>query len=479
MSKKWWLPTICFYLALFWAFPVWGANQLAPGVSQWSFEKTNWEGKPYKGYVLEIDPKQRFTEIRPILGNDAVGSKEVLSSMAQRTGAIAAVNGGYFDISSGMPVGNVVIDGKFDYTSDILRTSFGFTQGGDVKIGYLAPKLKLTIAGYGSLTVRGINLAPVDSGLVLYSSSWTKEIPSGMKFLLYPAEDSTFRIELGFSSAIPKGGYLLAGYGAAASELVIIGPGAKAKVSVETPADWQNLRHGLTGSPLLVQGGLPVEQAVNEGLWGKVLKPAPRTAMGVTAKGKVLLVVVDGRQDNSAGLTLEELSYLMIELGAVQAVALDGGGSSEMWVKGEIVNSLSEGKERPLGNGLVIIQQMPVYIDYQRIYFDVPPLVENGRTLVPMRKIFEQLGAEIHWEQETKTVTATKGELVIELTIGSSSAIVNGEKLKLDVPTKVVDGRTLVPLRFVGEALGAKVNYVSTGGPSIYIESGGGTEYGK
>ncbi|RYD07050.1 hypothetical protein N752_00275 [Desulforamulus aquiferis] len=174
------------------------------------------------------------------------------------------------------------------------------------------------------------------------------------------------------------------------------------------PENWQNIRHGLSGGPLLVEGGLPVEQAINEGLWGTVLQAAPRTAIGITANQKILLVVVDGRIDSSAGLTLEELAYLMIELGSVQAVALDGGGSSEMWVKGQIVNTPSDKRERALGNGLVIIQQMPVYIDQQRAYFDVPPQVENGRTLVPMRKIFEQLGAEIAWDAEAKKVTATR-----------------------------------------------------------------------
>ena len=153
---------------------------------------------------------------------------------------------------------------------------------------------------------------------------------------------------------------MLAGWGSSAGQLVGVAEGTKARVITEMPEDWQNIRHVLTGSPMLVEGGLPVDQAVNEGLWGSVLKYSPRTALGVTAQGKVLLVVVDGRQESSAGLTLEEMAYLMIDLGAVQAVGLDGGGSSEMWVKGKIVNNPSDNKKRSLANGLIIMPQMRV-----------------------------------------------------------------------------------------------------------------------
>lgn len=470
-----WPLLLCFCLSILWVFPAWAAEQVAPGVRQWSFERTNWEGKAIKGYVLEVDPKQKNTEIRAVMGNEILGSKETLSSMAERTGAVAAVNGGFFDTVTGMPVGNVFIDGKAEYVSDILRTSFGFTYGGGVKIGYLNPKMKVEAPGVGQLAVKGINIPAVSDGLVLYSRAWGKAVPAGTQLLLKPAEGGAFQVEpVSGSAQIPAGGYILSGWGNSINQLMSLPTGARVKVITELPQDWSNLRHVLSAGPLLVEGGLPVDQAVNEGLWGTVLKPAPRTALGVTAQGKVLLVVVDGRQDGSAGLTLEELSYLMMDLGAVRAVALDGGGSSEMWVKGKIVNNPSDKKERPLGNGLMIIQQMPVYIDHQRLYLDVAPVIDQGRTLVPMRKIFERLGAEIGWDEGTKTVTAVKGDLEIKLTAGKTTVLVNGKKVKLDVPAKVINGRTLVPMRFVGETLGAKVNYVTSPMQAVYIESAEG-----
>lgn len=93
------------------------------------------------------------------------------------------------------------------------------------------------------------------------------------------------------------------------------------------------------------------------------------------------------------------------------------------------------------------------------VSFDTPPVVEGGRTLVPLRTILDLTGAEMDWNNGTQTVTAKKGDITIALTIGSKTAFVNNKPVTLDAPAKITDGRTLVPLRFVSEQLGYKVNY--------------------
>ena len=100
-----------------------------------------------------------------------------------------------------------------------------------------------------------------------------------------------------------------------------------------------------------------------------------------------------------------------------------------------------------------------VFLDGRRLTFDVPPYLVNGRTLVPLRVIFEELGASIVWDNVTKTVTATKGGTVVVLTIGDTSPTVNGQIRPIDQPMIAVNGRTLVPLRFVAEAFGVKVDW--------------------
>ncbi|WP_408626315.1 copper amine oxidase N-terminal domain-containing protein [Anaerosolibacter carboniphilus] len=86
----------------------------------------------------------------------------------------------------------------------------------------------------------------------------------------------------------------------------------------------------------------------------------------------------------------------------------------------------------------------------------------NNRTLVPLRAIFEALGAEIKWDGATETVTGIKGETIVELKIGSNVAKLNGKDLNLDVPATIVNKRTLVPARFIAECLGAKVDWESS-----------------
>jgi hypothetical protein len=101
-----------------------------------------------------------------------------------------------------------------------------------------------------------------------------------------------------------------------------------------------------------------------------------------------------------------------------------------------------------------------VYIEGYQLQFDQPPIIKSGRTLVPFRVIFEELGADVTWDNATRTVTATRNDKVIKLKIGSLYPTINGQVNKIDVPSQILNSRTLVPLRFVSESLGADVEWV-------------------
>ena len=91
--------------------------------------------------------------------------------------------------------------------------------------------------------------------------------------------------------------------------------------------------------------------------------------------------------------------------------------------------------------------------------YDVMPVIINGRTLVPLRGIFETLGARVSWEQETKTIIGSKNDKVIVLQADNLLASVGGNEVTLDVPPQIISGRTMVPVRFISEALGAEVGW--------------------
>ncbi len=100
-----------------------------------------------------------------------------------------------------------------------------------------------------------------------------------------------------------------------------------------------------------------------------------------------------------------------------------------------------------------------VVIDGKKQVYDQQPIIQNDRTLVPLRGIFETLGAEIEWDPVNRKVTATKGTTEVVVTIGSRQATVNKSIVQLDVAAQIINDRTLVPLRFVSEALGAEVGW--------------------
>ena len=107
----------------------------------------------------------------------------------------------------------------------------------------------------------------------------------------------------------------------------------------------------------------------------------------------------------------------------------------------------------------VLAQTARVVVDGQPMGFDQPPVVAGGRVLVPLRGVFEHLGATVLWNPATNVVTAQRADTQMQLAIGSRQAIVNGRVVTLDVPATIVGGRTLVPLRFVSEAMGAQVDW--------------------
>lgn len=111
-------------------------------------------------------------------------------------------------------------------------------------------------------------------------------------------------------------------------------------------------------------------------------------------------------------------------------------------------------------------QQEPikVLVDNRVLDFDVAPITVNNRVLVPFRAISEALGAEVAWDEAGQAVIAKKGNTTIKLTIGNRIAFINNGSVLLDVPPQIVDSRTLVPIRFISESFGAKVEWDGSAG---------------
>lgn len=143
-------------------------------------------------------------------------------------------------------------------------------------------------------------------------------------------------------------------------------------------------------------------------------------------------------------------------------------GSNEFVATAEHPNFLESTEH--LTSATTAEQSVNVFLDGRELTFDVPPTIIDNRTMVPMRVIFEALGADVHWDGTTQTITAVTADLIIVTTIGNAFIYVNGMRIGMDVPSVIVDGRTLVPARFVSEAFGAVVEW-NAGTRIVFITS--------
>lgn len=114
--------------------------------------------------------------------------------------------------------------------------------------------------------------------------------------------------------------------------------------------------------------------------------------------------------------------------------------------------------------------EIKVAIDGEYVEFDVKPQVVNNRTMVPLRAIFEALESDVDWDNDTQTVIAKKDGVTIIATIGSTKMYIDGEERTMDVAPIIIDGRTLVPVRFVAEAFDCDVDWDGDNN-AVYIYS--------
>jgi L,D-peptidoglycan transpeptidase YkuD (ErfK/YbiS/YcfS/YnhG family) len=106
-----------------------------------------------------------------------------------------------------------------------------------------------------------------------------------------------------------------------------------------------------------------------------------------------------------------------------------------------------------------VLYPVRIQINQKEIMPLVAPRIRNGRTLVPLRSVFEELGAKVYWDGEERSILVVKGETKVKLWIDKREAVVNGETIPMDEPPRIINDRTLVPVRLVMQSLGAKVSW--------------------
>jgi hypothetical protein len=294
-------------------------------------------------------------------------------------GTVVGVNGDLFAWADGRPSGILLRDGVLVSPPNGQRSSAGISLDGTLDVRRV--KFFGTWRGSGQRrALNEFNKAPGKNGIALFTSDYGASTPriSGSYAVVlsgFPASTPNTDITSTVASTsqngsvgIAPGTAVLVARGIAATNLQAEAQvGAIVALRLILQPGWDTVGDAIGGGPVLVRSGRPVYRA-NEAFETSLLAPRhPRTAVGQTADGRILLVAVDGRQSGySVGMTTFEMAQTLVRLGAVRGMQLDGGGSTTLAFDGKILNRPSDKTERPISTALMLF--------YYGIYAP-PPLV--------------------------------------------------------------------------------------------------------
>jgi len=302
----------------------------------------------------------------PATGDGIRMRRQRPSELARRTGALAAVNGNFFS-GTGDPLGCLVIEGEVVSEPDPQRTCAGITAEGALIFDRVQGDLAV-LAPDAMRPITGVNRERRADELILYRPVFdesTRTNAFGAEAVVINGIVSLV-VDLRGNTAIPRDGLVLSGHGRARQWILqTLRPGMTVTVqSRMVPASgdvrWDQIRQAVGGGPrLLINGQFAAAQFTGlEGFAGSLTdRRHPRTAIGVLSDGRVVVLVADGRRpSHSLGMTLLELAAELRRLGAVEAMNLDGGGSSVLVAGGRVVTVPSEETgERAVADALVVL----------------------------------------------------------------------------------------------------------------------------
>lgn len=313
-----------------------------------------YDGKPVKINIVEADLKiAKDLTLKPELSNqDNLQTRRTISTIAKNSNAIVAINGTFFKPQTGVPLGTLMINKKM-YTGPIYdRVAFGiFDDGQESKFDIARVQLNATIkSGKESVKVDNINQPRMSASYVLvYTPEWGKIAPVSPQYGMQVAVEDGKVVQTSTSAlVIPQNGYVVVGPAAQVAKISV-----QAELEATTSPQWEGVKHIISGGPYLVKNSEVFVDTAEQKL-GAIGGRNPRSAIGYTADNDLILVAVDGREESSVGLTLTELASFMKSIGCTNAMNLDGGGSTIMYVNGKIVNSPAQAGGVPLSNAIVL-----------------------------------------------------------------------------------------------------------------------------
>lgn len=325
-------------------------NDITDGIKHIKMVKY-YNGKPVRINIVEINKNiAKDFEIKPATASKTLANRRKIQTIAQNNKALVVINGGFFKPQTGVPLGTLMIDGKLMTGPIYDRVALGIFEN-----GYDTGRVQLNaqISGNGeTLKIDNINQPRMLSSYILaYTPDWGTYAPASPQYGVQLQIIGNKIVQVSSNPLfIPKDGYVIVGPKSKLEKLI----GAKdIDIKISTNPKWENVKHIISGGPYLVKDNqifIDMTAQKLQSIGGR----NPRTAIGYTKDNDLILVVADGREGSSIGLTLKELANLMKDLGCINAINLDGGGSTVMYVNGQIVNRPQQAGGIALSNVLVI-----------------------------------------------------------------------------------------------------------------------------
>lgn len=288
--------------------------------------------------------------VEPAIASDVLASRSKISNIAQRENAIIAINGGYFKPQTGVPLGTLMINKKV-YTGPIYdRVAMGIFDD-----NYEMARVKLkakVITNIGDLNIDNINQPRMlSTHTIVYTRDWGETTPISPKYGAQLVVDNGKFVKLTQERVkIPENGFVIIG---PIKRLEAISAAKRFRLELNINPEWKEVNHIISGGPYLVRHGEVFVDMTAQKL-ASIGGRNPRTAIGYTKNKHLIMLTADGREGASVGLTLMELAQLMKEFGCVDAMNLDGGGSTVMYVQGKVVNKPVEQGGIPLSHTLMV-----------------------------------------------------------------------------------------------------------------------------